>query len=60
MFKFWKSANFISKDIQVMLESTATWETDELFVIGESRKRKFENDSYDSETASIIEVEDSD
>ena len=43
----------------VMLGSTATLETDELFVIGESRKRKFENDSYDSESASVIEVEDS-
>ena len=30
----------------------------ELFVIGENRKRKFKNDSYDSETASVIEVED--
>jgi hypothetical protein len=32
---------------------------DEFFIIGRSEKRKFERDSDESETASVVEIEDS-
>ena len=45
-----------------MLGSIAAFESDEeeFVIIGENRKRKVESDSDESETASVIEVEDSD
>ena len=49
-----------NKSTSAMLGSNIALDNDEneLFVIGENRKRKFKNDSHDSETASVIEVED--